>query len=136
MSQLIFPHFGGGRPPGRCCELTPCFQAQLEATAGFRRTHLAAEFCALHWGEAVQALVTWASAEGMTGHLTILAIDPPSSGRPAGTPGQLPGSLAFSTIGLAPMSGSEQAGERVDEEGLRRKSAEGVLFLRCRASQW
>mgnify|MGYP001175620918 CR=1 FL=1 len=106
MSQLSFP-LPGGQTSRRCCETPPCFQAQLEATAGLQHTSLAAELCALHWGEAVQALIAWASGQGMSGHLTVLAIDPPSSERPTGGPRQLPGSLAFSTIGLAPTASPE-----------------------------
>jgi hypothetical protein len=91
------------------CARPPRFQARLEArpegTSGARPVRKNAEACADHLGEMVQALTRWARNRHLTdGHLTVLAIDPPSgrAAPPAGAGDEEPEplSLAFSTIQL------------------------------------
>ena len=66
---------------GRACERPPRFQARLEAVNGTQPVRKNAEACAAHLTDMVQALTTWARDHDLTeGQLTVLAVDPPSSG--------------------------------------------------------
>jgi hypothetical protein len=89
------------------CVRPPCFQARLEAVNGTQPVRQNAEACAGHLADMVQALTTWARRQHLTdGQLTVLAIDPPSSGScllvPADhdRPETVALALAFSTIRL------------------------------------
>jgi hypothetical protein len=87
------------------CGHPPRFQARLEAANGTQPVRQNAEACAGHLTDMVQALTTWAHHQHLTeGQLTVLAIDPPSSGScllvPADRDRPETAALAFSTIRL------------------------------------
>jgi hypothetical protein len=89
------------------CVRPPRFQARLEAVNGTQPVRQNAEACAGHLTDMVQALTTWARGQHLTdGELTVLTIDPPSSGScllvPADhdRPETVALALAFSTIRL------------------------------------
>jgi hypothetical protein len=89
------------------CGHPPRFQARLEAVNGTQPVRQNAEACASHLTDMVQALTTWARRQHLTdGELTVLTIDPPSSGScflvPADhdRPETVALALAFSTIRL------------------------------------
>jgi hypothetical protein len=70
----------------------------MDATTGRQRFRTSTELCAEHLGATIHALAAWARDQGLTGEVTVLAIDAPC-------PGQAPAAwsrsgLAFSTIPL------------------------------------
>jgi len=83
---------------GRSCDRVPCFQARLEAAAGDRPVRRRAELCADHLGGTVHALTAWANDRGLSGEVTVLAIDQ-HAGDQAAPPGGRIG-FVFSTIRL------------------------------------
>ena len=90
---------------GHPCNRAPCFQARLDTATGRRRVSMHAEFCGEHLGDAVQALATWARAQGLEGRVTVLVIDRPAPGQddsPAGAGARAPCGFAFGTILLNP----------------------------------
>jgi hypothetical protein len=86
------------------CDRAPFFQAALEAKDGSEPVSRNVKLCAVHLGDVVQLLATWAQERGLThGQVTVLIIDP----SPMGPPLELPwlcdspvGGCAFGTISL------------------------------------
>lgn len=84
---------------GPGCDRAPCFEARVEAVAGQRCVRTRTELCAQHVGATIQALTAWARDQGLTGEVTVLAIDLPDPGQAVPAWGR--SGLAFSTIKLS-----------------------------------
>ena len=79
--------------PSATCDADPrcrhgaCFQVQLEASPP-QQAHRQALACAYHVADVIEALRGWAREHDLAGgQLTILAIEPASDGRQAGSAG-------------------------------------------------
>ncbi|MGH3152033.1 MAG: hypothetical protein ACRDOB_15100 [Streptosporangiaceae bacterium] len=69
------------------CRHGACFQVQLEASPP-QQAHRQALACAYHVADVIEALRVWAGEHDLAGgQLTILAIEPASGGRQAGSAG-------------------------------------------------
>ena len=61
---------------GSRCRRTPCFRVELCPPAGEKPVITAADACAEHLGDTVQALSHWTAARGIReGHLCVSAVD-------------------------------------------------------------
>ena len=116
LSQLIAPVPAIPKPADRCCDSDPYFRARLEAITGTQQILANTDVCAIHLGDAVQNLTTWAQQTNVRGQVIVLAIGGPDPGRLAGTAGsgerQMPTSFAFSVIPIDPLATNSAPGYR------------------------
>lgn len=115
-SQLIAPVPAIPKPADRCCDSAPYFRARLEAITGAQQILASTDVCAMHLGDAVQNLATWAQQTNVCGQVIVLAIGGPEPGCQASIVGpgerQMPTSFAFSVIPIDPLATNPASGYR------------------------
>jgi hypothetical protein len=107
MSSLLACTRSGTCQADATCHRPSRFQAQLDAAPGpgRARVHTDTEACTSHLACAIAAVTAWAQRQHLTsGHITVLALDPPPFGATPADPAPAAGygahGLAFSTIPL------------------------------------